>query len=176
MANKYQKAWQKICNYAYGNGNLSYEQFQDMNNDSGRLIQELVDRTVCDSKTIYKEFIQKHGSDFILTEQVCFAATEDLKNHIEMILGEESDLIECINLLNQLISEHFLNRPLSFDELVVGEPVFDDHTKSWLIVTKKNQIHDIGHYPTFQVFHGEEFDFEEIEFENDRYFKEKVIE
>lgn len=46
MDNKYQQAWQKICDYAYGNEELTLEEFEDMNSGSGMVIQELVDKSV----------------------------------------------------------------------------------------------------------------------------------
>ena len=44
--NVYQRAWKKICDYAYGNQDLILKEFIDLNDSSGALIQELVDKTV----------------------------------------------------------------------------------------------------------------------------------
>lgn len=177
MINKYQKAWQKICDYAYGNENLSHEQFEDLNNHSGKLIQELVDNTVCDlTQDSHSDWIKNLDCHFDFNEDNCQNALMDLKNNMEMILGEESDLLHCIEILNQLITKYFQNPALSYEEFSVGEPIFDDYTKCWLLVTKKNQIHDAGHYPTFQAFNGEELSMEEMEFEENRYYRKKVLE
>lgn len=43
----------------------------------------------------------------LLTKEECKNALSDLKNQLEDVLGEESENIECVNVLNQLIDEHF---------------------------------------------------------------------
>ena len=56
-----------------------------------------------------------------LTKEECKNALSDLKNQLQDILGEESENIECVNVLNQLIDERFDNPPLEWEELKEGE-------------------------------------------------------
>lgn len=87
----------------------------------------------------------------MLTKEECINALSDLKNRLEDILGEESENIECVNVLNQLIDEHFKlvtkydlalnelvememkldNPPLGFEELKTNMWVWDNEDKKY---------------------------------------------
>lgn len=92
----------------------------------------------------------------MLTKEQCVNALFDLNNQLEDVLGEESENIECVNVLNQLIDEHFKlvtkydlalnelvememkldNPPLEFEELKEGMLVYDKNIKSWIEIDK----------------------------------------
>lgn len=64
----------------------------------------------------------------MLTEKECINALFDLKNQLEDVLAEESENIECENVLNQLIDEHFKDKK-SLEERFKdykGETIKDD--------------------------------------------------
>lgn len=65
----------------------------------------------------------------LLTKEECINALSDLKNQLEDILGEESENADCVNVLNQLIEEHFSNPSLKFEELKEGMWVWDNQLK-----------------------------------------------
>ena len=104
-------------------------------------------------------------------QEECDYLSETFHRHSAWVIKKSCKVFE--ELIKE--QEHYKN-PLSYKELTVGGPVFDNHTKSWLIVIKKNQIHATGRYPTFHAFHGEELHFEEMEFEKGRYFRKEIIE
>lgn len=70
MENKYLKAWQKVCDYVYSNKNLTAEEFDDMNNKSGALIQELVTNCCCHTTEMNKEEIKIYGYNIIHSDGI----------------------------------------------------------------------------------------------------------
>lgn len=101
----------------------------------------------------------------MLTEKECINALSDLKNRLEDILGEESENIECVNVLNQLIDEHFKlvtkydlalnelvememkldNPPLEFEELKPNMWIWDNKDKKYNKIIEINDD-EIGFY------------------------------
>lgn len=92
----------------------------------------------------------------MLTKEECINALSDLKNRLEDVLGEESENIECVNVLNQLIDEHFKlvikydlalnelvememkldNPPLEFEELKEGMFVWDNKHHTYIKIDR----------------------------------------
>lgn len=92
----------------------------------------------------------------MLTKEQCVNALFDLKNQLEDVLGEESENIECVNVLNQLIDEHFKlvtkydlalnelvememkldNPPLEFEELKEGMLVWDNKHHTYIKIDR----------------------------------------
>lgn len=82
----------------------------------------------------------------MLTKEECIDALSDLKKQLEDILGYESENVECINVLNQLINEHFYNLPLKFNELKEGMFVWDKKQNTWIEISEISEYQNIKFY------------------------------
>lgn len=112
----------------------------------------------------------------MLTEKECRNALSDLKNQLEDILGEESENVESVNVLNQLMDEHFENPPLSLNEVRQfwheGIPVWDTELEEYV------QIHDVIGNEENGLVSVEQFFFESIsvyQYHSKRFYRKEVV-
>lgn len=97
---------------------------------------------------------------------------------------------ECIKLKNELdildklIEEHFLNPPLTFEQIESGKPIWDNKNKEWLLVNNALSISSevkgksykkfmkVGYKGRRNFLNVEQC---EIDYEPNRFFRKEVV-
>ena len=129
----------------------------------------------------------------MLTKEECINALSDLKNQLEDILGEESENIECLNVLNQLINEHFKlvtkydlalndlvememkfdNPPLKWEELKPNMRVWDNEMKEWIQIVHLTNFLGATKFVNFYINGLSELI--DSEYEPNRFYRKEVV-
>ncbi len=110
----------------------------------------------------------------MLTEKECRNALSDLKNQLEDILGEESENVESVNVLNQLMDEHFENPPITVSDIPYEKELicWDNAEKEWCSIYSEGGEVSIAYfqlptvytmYETFDKKHGNRFYRKEVQ-------------
>ena len=110
------------------------------------------------------------------TEKQCSEALCALYNRIH---GEAYSYEKEFDVLSDLIKEHYKNTSLRWEEINVGQPIYDKETKRWILVTDKMNIsHQIFKWkrPCFQAYGAEYSYCHTFEFEENRFYRKEVVE
>ena len=110
----------------------------------------------------------------MLTEKECRNALSDLKNQLEDILGEESENVESVNVLNQLMDEHFSNPPLKWEELKPNMRVWDNEMKEWIQIVHLTNFLGATKFVDFYIYGLSELI--DSEYEPNRFYRKEVQE
>ncbi len=112
----------------------------------------------------------------MLTKEECTKALDNITLEVSTMDNEDTRLIESnvdveINLLDDLIKEHFDNPPLKFEELEDGEWYWCE-AYGWCLMNFYEDLHGKIHYKANTVLDNE-IDLL-VEFEENRFYRKQV--
>ena len=123
--------------------------------------------------------ICKGGID-MLSKEECLEALRDIEFNLPMsYINSEYGLfgrcayVNQIEILKNLIYEHFNNPPLKFEELEEDMWVWDNKRKVKLLIAYCYSEDDIGYY---NFSNPEDYKYIHIEFEENRFYRKEVQE
>lgn len=112
----------------------------------------------------------------MLTKEECERALDhfekcywDQDNSYSAMNGVRKDL----DILNELINEHFSNPPLKFEELKEGMFVWDNKRKAKLLIGYCYSKDDMAYY---NFSNPEDYKYIHLDFEENRFYRKEVQE
>lgn len=104
----------------------------------------------------------------MLTKEECLEALTEIKMY-----GSISIPLYSLEVIENLIDEHFDNPPLKFDELEENMWVWDNKRKVKLLIAYCYSEDDMGYY---NLSNPEDYKYVHIEFEENRFYRKEVQE